>query len=258
MSYVHRVLDQLAGYLDETKPGGMVGLYLTGSAVMGGLRPNSDMDLVLVTGRSLAHVERRGLVNVLLRISKRVSEPGRPIELTSVALADIVPWAYPPVCDLLYGEWLRATFVRGSLPKRHISSDLAVLLSTLLRTSLVVRGPAPGDVIDPVPDADVRRAILDSLPLLLRDLTGDERNVILTLARMLVTVSTGEIVTKDEAARRISPDLLESDRFVVRQAAAGYLGRIQDDWSGCQQQARKTAHRLAATIRKSAADLDNT
>jgi streptomycin 3"-adenylyltransferase len=233
----------------------MIGLYLTGSAVMGGLRPNSDIDVVLVTERVLTHAERRDMIEVLLRISGRPTEPVRPIELRCVAVADIVPWTYPPMCDLLYGEWLRETFAHGSLPERHLSADLAILLSTLLRHFLIVRGPAPGDVIDPIPNADLRRAILDNLPCLLHDLLGDERNVILTLARMLVTITTGEIVSKDDAAHRIGPDLLEPDRVLVHQAAAGYLGDVQDDWSRCQQQAQETADHLAAAIRTSAAGL---
>jgi streptomycin 3"-adenylyltransferase len=35
------------------------------------------------------------------------------------------------------------------------------------------------------------------------DWLGDERNVLLTLARMIVTVEAGEVVPKDEAARRV-------------------------------------------------------
>jgi hypothetical protein len=38
-------------------------------------------------------------------------------------------------------------------------------------------------------------------------LQRDERNVLLTLARMLVTLETGEIVAKDETVRRTLPVL---------------------------------------------------
>lgn len=43
---------------------------------------------------------------------------------------------------------------------------------------------------------DIRRAIKESLPVLLEDIKGDEHNVILTLARMWQTVSIGEISPK--------------------------------------------------------------
>jgi predicted nucleotidyltransferase len=250
------MLGRLTRYLDEQNPGGMLGLYLTGSAVMGGLRPNSDVDLVLVTRRSLTRVERQRLGSLLLETSQAGGGPVRSLEFTSVTVSDVVPWTYPPVCDLLFGEWLREAFARGSLPQRNVSPDLAIMLGTLLRAFEAVRGPVnPGDLLDPIPDADVRRAILDSLPSVLSDLVGDERNVILTLARMLVTMSTGEIVSKDQAADRIGSDLPEPAGLVVSHAAAAYVGRVQDDWSGSQRQVEETAEYLAARIRDCAAAL---
>jgi streptomycin 3"-adenylyltransferase len=248
---VREVISCLTEYLDEARPGGPIAFYLTGSAVTAGLRPNSDLDFVLVTERSLTNVERQRLLAFLLAVSEHTGEPARPIELTSIVVADVVPWTYPPTCDFQYGEWLRDAFASGSIPERHVSPDLTVMLATLLCHFEVLRGPAPPDLIDPVPANDLRRAIVDSLPSLLDDLVDDERNVILTLARMLVTVSTGDIVPKDEAARRVEPALPGPDRQVLNRAAAGYLGELDDDWAGCNQQVRTTADHLAAEIRRS-------
>jgi streptomycin 3"-adenylyltransferase len=91
----------------------------------------------------------------------------------------------------------------------------------------------------------------DSLAPLLDDLIGDERNVLLTLARMLVTLETGEILSKDQAARRILPSLRDPDRSVLALATAGYLGECEDDWSRKAEQTRKTALDLAVRIRAS-------
>ncbi|MDQ0373940.1 aminoglycoside adenylyltransferase domain-containing protein [Cellulomonas humilata] len=52
------------------------------------------------------------------------------------------------------------------------------------------------------PVADLRRSIDDSLEPLLDGLVGDERNVVLTLARMVVTLETGAIVSKDVPPER--------------------------------------------------------
>ena len=252
---VQQIVDYLTDYLDEASPGGMLGLYVTGSAIMSGLCPDSDIDFVLVTERSLRPAERRALLDLLLATSGHLDAPVRPLEFTSVVVGDVVPWTYPPACDFQYGEWLRDVCEHGSMPQRHVSPDLAVMITTLLKGSRTVRGAPAGDLLTPVPAADLRRAILDSLPSLLDDLVGDERNVILTLARMQVTIATGDIVSKDEAARRIAPELSEPDRFVVGRAAAAYLGRIKDDWSGDGQQARHTADQLATSIRRAAAEL---
>lgn len=203
--FVQPVIDRLAEHVAKSDPGGVLGLYLFGSSVAGGLRPSSDIDLLIVTERSLSLDERKCLVAFLLQFSGRRAtiEPGRPLEVTSVVLSDVVPWTYPPVCDFLYGEWLRTQFVEGRVPEPQVNPDLAVLLTTLQQHAEVLRGPDPTSLLRPVPLADLRRSARDSLVPLLSDLIGDERNVLLTLARMLVTLDTGDIVPKDEAVRWI-------------------------------------------------------
>jgi predicted nucleotidyltransferase len=227
-------------------------MYVTGSAAMAGLRPDSDIDIVLVTERSLTRADRLSLLGFLLGVSNSgtVGEPGRPLEVTSVVVSDVATWTYPPMCDFLYGEWLRDRFESGHTPERHANPDLAVLLTALHRNSCIVRGPAPTVLIDRVPAADLSRAMLAGLPSLLDDLVGDERNVLLTLARMLVTITTNDIVAKDEAARRIESDLPEPHRSTLSHAADGYVGGLHEDWSGCAAQVRATAEYLATKIRR--------
>jgi streptomycin 3"-adenylyltransferase len=62
----------------------VVGAYLHGSAVLDGMRPYSDVDVLIVLRRHTAEWERRGLVDELLGISGPVARDGerRPVELT--------------------------------------------------------------------------------------------------------------------------------------------------------------------------------
>ena len=53
----------------------VVGLYLYGSAVAGGLRPDSDLDLFVVTDRRLTADEKARIVEGLLPISGRKTRP---------------------------------------------------------------------------------------------------------------------------------------------------------------------------------------
>jgi len=53
---------------------------------------------------------------------------------------------------------------------------------------------------------------------------GEERNVILTLARTVVTAETGQIVSKDQAADLVLPSLREPHRSVLSTAARGLSG----------------------------------
>jgi streptomycin 3"-adenylyltransferase len=96
---------------------------------------------------------------------------------------------------------------------------------------------------------DLKKAVQDSLPSLLSDLIGDERNVLLTLARMVVTMNTGQIVSKDEAARQVIPSLDQRGRSAMTLAIRGYLGEVEDRWSHHRVELEETVAILAARIR---------
>lgn len=243
------VIASLTEHLNEADAGDVLGVYLFGSSVMGGLRPDSDIDVLVLTRQSLTVEERHALRDFLLRYSGRRAtvKPGRPIELTALVLDDVVPWTFPPECDFLYGEWLRDQYL-DRVPERHTNPDLAVLLTTVQQHADCLHGPPPQELLSPVPTADLIRSIHDSLPGLMSDLVGDERNVLLTLARMVLTVETGDIASKDAAVDWIVPSLGEPYRSVLTSAAMAYLGRQDDEWTERQGEARDTAEHLAARI----------
>ncbi len=245
-------MGDVVDHLVRTDPGGVLGAYLHGSATNGGLRPDSDLDLLVVTERPLDRGERAQVLDLLLRRSgQRATErPGRPLELTSVALPDVRPWRYPPRCDFLYGEWLRDDLVGGVVPQPHVNPDLAVALTAVRHDGIALHGPPAAELLDPVPPEDLRRAVTDSLGSLLDDLVGDERNVLLTLARMVVTLETGEIVPKDVAAHRVSTVLGSSDRRLLEMAAAAYTGAARDDWRLERSAAAAAARHLAERVRR--------
>lgn len=251
MTHLPPSVDRLVGRLVALDPGGLVAVYLHGSAVSGGLRPDSDVDLLAVTTRTLTRPERRAVLDALLGVSgRRATEgPGRPLELTAVVLGEVRPWRYPPRCDFLYGEWLRDEYADGALPLPHPHPDLAVTLTDVRQRGHALHGPDPEALLDPVPVADLRRAVADGLDPLLDDLVGDERNVLLTLARMLVTLESGEIAPKDVAARRVAPGLPPAEAAVLRRAADAYTGAAEDDWSRDRAAARSTAALLATRVR---------
>lgn len=120
----------------------LVGVYLYGSAVMEGLRINSDVDILVVTNHSLSERTRRELTDRLMTISGKIGNTNamRPLEVT--------------------------------------------VINQVRKNGINLSGPKATEVLEPVPMTDIRRAIKESLPGLIADIKGDERNVILTLARM--------------------------------------------------------------------------
>lgn len=209
-----------------------VGAYLHGSAVRGGLRPGSDIDVLVVTRRPTSPAQRRALVEGLMEISGARARrgPARPVELTVVVASDVRPWRYPPSCELLYGEWLRSEFEQGAVPEPSPSPDLAALITMVHQGDAPLVGPPPREVLDLVPSADLRRAIVAGVPDLLADLEHDTRNVILTLLRIWTTLTTGEIRSKDAAADWALERLPGAHRAAVAHARAIYLGHAPESW----------------------------
>jgi predicted nucleotidyltransferase len=252
MLRVEPCIEQLLGHLRLADPGGVLGAYLFGSSAVGGLRPQSDIDVLVVIGRSLSRLERRRLVDLLLKLSGRgaTASPGRPLELTALVLDDVVPWTYPPICDFLFGEWMRDDVLNGRAPERHVNTDIAVLITTTRQHAICLLGPRPADLLEPVPLQDLHTCIRDSLAPLMSDLVGDERNVLLTLARMLVTLETGRVLPKNEAADLIAPSVPERQRSVLSLAARAYEGRAVDRWSDLRDEVQLTAYHLAERVRR--------
>lgn len=234
----------------------MIGAYLHGSAVLGGLRPASDVDVLAVIDRPTTHDERRAIVDRLFDISGRRARlgPARPVELTIVQQAEVRPWRYAPVVELLYGEWLRTQLEQGEIPEPAAMADLAPEITLTLAGNRPLFGPPPSEVMDPVPEADLRRAIVAGIPSLLADLESDTRNVLLTLARILATLEMGEIMTKDAAAELVAHRLPHGPaRETLLAARQMYLQGVNDEdagaaWGAAKPAASEAAARLVSEI----------
>lgn len=188
----HALPDEVVAILREVLGASLLGAYLHGSAVLGGLRPTSDLDILAVVDRPMIPDQRRAVVSRLLEISGRSASrgPARPVELTVVERSQLVPWRYAPTVELMYGEWLRPELERGEIPEPGPMADLAPEVVLTLAGQRALFGPPPDQLMDPVPPADLRRAIVAGIPGSLADLESDTRNVLLTLARILATLYT--------------------------------------------------------------------
>jgi aminoglycoside 9-adenylyltransferase len=219
------------GVVEDALGSPPVAAFLSGSAVAGGLRPLSDVDVVVVVEDALDDAARHRLAAAFLRASGRYGGGGpvRPLDVALVRLGDVVPWRYPPVLAFAYGEWLRAAYEVGYVPAERPEPDLAIVLAQVRANGVPLRGPAAADLLDPVPEDDLRRALRDALPTLLGDLHGDERNVVLTLARMWRTAVTGAFAPKDAAATWAALRLPREQADLIERAGQAYTGASEGD-----------------------------
>lgn len=226
-------------------------VYLYGSAVAGGLRPNSDVDILVVVDKPTTRTARADLVAGLMKVSGRYPvEPGgpHPLEVTVFLRSDLAEPAYPLRSEFVYGEWLRKAFEAGEVPEPASNPDFTLLLAQARRQAKSLVGPDAAELLPAIPAADIRRAIGDSLPALLDSLAGDERNVLLTLVRMWQTLTTGEFVAKDVAADWAIRRLPAGTAILVAYAKDAYLGVGKDDWQGRQGEAEGAAHDLSRRV----------
>ncbi|UTM02642.1 nucleotidyltransferase domain-containing protein [Alcaligenes sp. NLF5-7] len=107
-------------------------LYLHGSAVAGGLRPQSDLDILAVVDAPLSDEQRQDLIAALLSVSApHPATPGGPrcIELVVCRLADIQRNVHPAQVEFIYGEWLRDAFKEGYLSDAAADPEYTLLLA---------------------------------------------------------------------------------------------------------------------------------
>jgi streptomycin 3"-adenylyltransferase len=224
----------------------VVGTYLFGSAVLGGLKPRSDLDVMVVSNRPMSLEEKVRLQTLLRNESRRP----RPLEVTVVVQDEIRPWRYPPRMDLQFGDWLTDAFERGNAEPSGSpeNPDLASLIRMVLAGGESLLGPPPSEVFDPVPRIDYVAALRSGVEPLLSELDSDTRNVVLTLARIWAGVATDALRSKDQAADWALPRLPARLRPPLARARAIYLGEEDERWEDLRTDVRAYAGFVAGEI----------
>ena len=211
----------------------LLGGYLYGSSLVGGLQKYSDIDLFVVMTRTTTSAEKTRLVANLLQISGLYMKSSkRPIEMTLVKKAMINPWQYPPRFDFQYGEWLRESFEKGIIEPWQTDEmpDLALIATQVLLKSQTLWGEKPEQLLAHVPYHDFMKAMLHDLNRLATDLKQDTRNVLLTYARIWSTLATNAIRSKPAAADWAMNHLPKKYQPVMKRAKSICIGIENERW----------------------------
>lgn len=249
---ISEVLEQVVEILNKEIENPILGIYLYGSSVSGGLRPDSDIDLLVIIKGRFAKRNKLELIKQFLQVSGEIGnqELIRPLEITIVNIDEISPWLHPIKSELQYGEWLRDKFSKGQIVGSATDPDLTILMRQVRQNSISLAGPEAQELVPIIPDEDIKNAIFDSCPGLANSLNGDERNTILTLARMVFTIVTGEITSKEKAADWLLPKVPQHFNGLLQMAIDGYLGKCKDNWEGKDEELREFVQYLIQLVHK--------
>lgn len=227
--------------------------YLHGSAVAGGLRPQSDLDILAVVDAPLSDEQRQDLIAALLTISApHPATPGGPrcVELVVCRLADLQRNEHPAKVEFIYGEWLRDAFKEGYLSDAAADPEYTLLLAQACQQAQLLWGRDVLADVPATPIEHIRQAMRDGVEPLYEGLRGDERNVLLTLARMWRTGVHGDFMTKEQAAEWAIPRLPAELAKTLEYARLAYIGEVLDRCYTRGKEAERLAQALLGNIKQ--------
>lgn len=203
-SEINALLAQFLAELQVVLSAQLAGLYLHGSLAGGDFNPHrSDIDFLVATQGPLDDAQVAELASLHKRFSAAGSRwaaelDGSYFPLAALRRYDPADACYPHVES------------HGALGVEQHESDWILQMHVLRERGLALAGPAPDTLIDPVSPDDLRRASRDILhvwwlPQLddtyrLQE-SGYQTYAILTMCRILYTVTQGAVVSKTVAAR---------------------------------------------------------
>jgi hypothetical protein len=184
------------------------GMYLVGSLALGDFQPQrSDLDLVIVTDGALADETFAALREMHRRFDQSASPWAKRLDVV------YIPQSVLRESALTSARYPTLEWDIGLLALEPLESGWPIQRYTLREYGVVVSGPDPRSLLDPINPDDLRQASAaiverwqdqahsDSEWIVwLRD-PANLKFVALTLCRLLYTLDTGSVASKPAAAR---------------------------------------------------------
>lgn len=180
-----------------------LGAYLLGSFALGAGDEHSDVDFLIVTVDAVDTRQESALRALHAAFPDQPQHWAQHLEGSYVPAAALRRPGRPP------GRWL---YVDNGSPRLEFSShdDTAVLRWVMRSSGIVLDGPAPTSLLDPVDPADIRAESAGSLQRWARrlvdgaaglDSAWEQQHTVLAVCRCLYSLSTGEVTSKVRSGR---------------------------------------------------------
>ena len=199
---VHELLTSIQAILGAQ----LRGMYLLGSLALGDFHPQaSDLDLVIVTVGTLSDETFASLRELHRRFDHSASAWATRLDAVYLP-QEVLREAFPTAARYPILEW------PGLLALEPLEGGWPIQRYTLREYGVVVSGPDPSSLLDPVNPDDLRQASA-AIVERWRDQAHRDREwvawlrqpdnhtfVVLTLCRLLYTLDTGSVASKPAAA----------------------------------------------------------
>ena len=223
---VNEILNLLLTSVKEILQDQFIGMYLFGSLANGDFDQHSDIDILVLTNNEISETEFTALQEMHERIAKINSPWAIQLEVSYISQNAIRRFdrsntIVHPRLDRGDGE---------TLHRMAHESDWIIQRHILREHGVVIEGPGPRSLIDPVSRNNLRQAVTDVLPLWVNPVLDDPSQIdkrgyqsffVLSLCRMLYTMKHGEIVSKPFAAKWAKENLSQWTPLIER----AWIGR---------------------------------
>ena len=236
---LQELLDQITREYRAVLGRKLCGLYLHGSATLGGFHPGrSDLDFLAVVERPPHICEKLRLLGFLCALSPQ--GPKKGIEM-SVVLASV---CQRPVLDMpfelhyspMWRELCESDPLRLCITVGRTDPDLPAHFRVARERGKALFGPPPDEIFAPVPDGLYRESVYLDLRASREELGGDAASVLLNLCRTLAFEREGLLLSKAGGGEWALNNLGLRDPAPLRRALDCCIGGLpMEADSACEQ-----------------------
>lgn len=200
----------------------VVGAYHVGSFALGHGDEHSDVDFLVVLEQDVDEEQERALRTLHARLPDSRTGWARHLEGSYVPRADL-RGPGPAPRDWLYVD-------NGSRDMEWSAHDDTAATRWVMREhGIVIDGPDPRSLVDPVPPRLIRQEAADLIERIARETVEDPERIanawvqqyqVLTLCRLLYSVATGSVTAKVPGGRWAIENLDSQWTNLIRRAIA--------------------------------------
>jgi streptomycin 3"-adenylyltransferase len=204
----------------------LTGVYLHGSAAMGGFHPGkSDLDYIVVTREALTDAEKREYMEMVTGLD--AAGPAKGIEMSIVTKDVCNPFVYPTPFILHFSrghlEWYRKDPEDYIRKMNGTDKDLAAHFTVIRRRGACLYGRPIGEVFGEVPERDYLDSIRDDVSGAAEEIRDNSMYMILNLARVLGYMEEKKVLSKKEGGMWGLRNLPEKYHPLIRSALHEYM-----------------------------------